>query len=304
MSNSNQFWAFSRAFVFSRDRAYVLATLPELEEQHLDFTQVIRKTDEWASFRIDWTAVHLCVSEIPELTLLCMGLYGRIYIATSSGFSEEEVDISSEGPANRGDLRDIRLVGEHVYVTGMGRQVYRRDKPGKWVRIDQGVLTSIEEAKIVGFNSIDGFDENNIFAVGWGGEIWRFDAKRWNQLNSPTNLKLERVVCVEPEIVYICGQSGVLLRCEKDKIDVIDHGVTELQFWGMEWFNNTLWLSTQDAVYKLNDDDSITKVNFGKDEVDSTCGWLHASSDLMWSVGGEHIYSTTDGAQWELEIVP
>jgi hypothetical protein len=283
---------------------YVLASLPELSEQHIEITQVIRRTESWDSFRIDWPAVHLCVTDEPELTLLCMNFFGRILAATSSGFSEEEVDPSSAGPQHRGDLRDIRVIGRHVYVAGMGRQVYRRESPDNWCRIDEDILVPASEATILGFNSIDGLDETSIYAVGWAGEIWRFDGQEWEQQASPTNLKLERVVCVAPNTAYMCGQNGVLLRAVEDSIEVIDHGVTDLQFWGMAWFQDTLFVATESAVYKLCPDDTLKQVEFGLNKEPITSGWLHSCSDLMWSVGGEHLFSTIDGKRWKLEVVP
>ena len=159
-----------------------------------------------------------------------MGLYGRIHVAKADGFSEEYVDNSVEGPPDRGVLRDIRLIGDHVYVTGMKRQVYRRESPSIWSRQDRGVVIPTVDNIVAGFNSIDGFSENNIYAVGWSGEIWHYDGKIWQDVASPTNIKLERIICVDPDKVYICGQAGILIKGNHNRFKVIDHNSTRDDF--------------------------------------------------------------------------
>ena len=69
----------------------------------------------------------------------------------------------------------------------------------------------------------------------------------------------------------------------------------------MEWFNNTLWLATADAVFRLDPDESLHKVNLGLENI--TCGWLHAKDGCMWSVGGNHLLLTNDGNIWQLKVV-
>ena len=39
---SHPVWGFSRAVVYSQDRVYVLAHVPELESMAMDVTQVLR----------------------------------------------------------------------------------------------------------------------------------------------------------------------------------------------------------------------------------------------------------------------
>lgn len=299
---SSSVWGFSRAFVYSRERAYVLAHVPALEEQRIHLTQVFRWTDEWASFRVDWPCVAICGTEFPEPSILCFAPDGRVKVATKSGFSDEHLDRSANGPAARGAIRDARLIAGQIYAVGMGRQVYRRTPGGNWIRHDQGVLAPLDDEAITGFNSIDGFPDSRLYAVGWGGQIWHFDGRSWSQFDTPTNLKLQRVVCAPPNAVYACGQAGVLLNMKSGLWEVIEHEETREQFWGMEWFAGALWLSTTDTIYRLNGE-RLEKMDLGFDGT-LTTGWLHSRDGVMWSVGGEHLLSTEDGKKWVLHQIP
>jgi hypothetical protein len=285
-------------------RVYVCAHSPELEKRAVSITEVLRWTGHWSGYRIEWSANAISAVEKPELCVIAMGGNGEIHIATPTGFAEEQVDSSTEGPGSRGMLRDLRYIGGHFYVAGMGRQVYRREGSNRWVRCDAGVVIPAKDAVIAGFNSIDGFSEQQIYAVGWGGEIWLFDGRAWSAVDSPTNMKLERVICVAPDTVYACGQSGLLLKGIRDKWEIVDHGGPRDQFWGMEWFQDKLWLATDDAVYCLQADNELKRVDFGPSDGAITCGWLHSGRGSLWSVGEEHLLSTTDGVRWTSYTVP
>ncbi len=304
MTVSSSVWRFARGFVYDRNTVYIIAYLPQLEHEKVYVSQVFGWTGEWSGFQVKWMVSHLCLTDKPEPTLLCVSENGRVHVATKEGFSEETIDDSSEGPAHRGALRDVRLIGEHVYVAGMGRQVYRREAPGEWKRIDQGVVIPATEARVSGFNSIDGFDENDIIAVGWEGEIWRYNGRNWRVQPSPTNVKLERVICVSPETAYACGQAGTLLQGKGDRWDLVQQDATKNQLWGLEWYQKKLWLASLKGLWCMDEQGNCTKVDFGLNDEKVTCGFLHAGGGVLWSIGDKHLLSTDDGVHWTLHKIP
>jgi len=293
-------YGFTRCAVAKRDRVYILSFLDALEEKGENVTKVLRWSGVWNHWIVDWAVGAICVLEHPELQVLSMGLGGRIDLRAVSGRTEEEVDTGKDGPPYRGLLRDMRVIERQVYVTGMARQVYQRLGKGQWARFDQGVLAERGKAKGIGFNSIHGFSRKAIYAVGWKGEIWRFDGRIWRPIASPTNLILERVVCVPPKTVYACGQAGVLLQGQGDEWRVIEHAATEDDFWGMEWFNGALWLATHDAIFKLVEKE-LEPVGMGTGDP-LTCGWLDANDGVLWSVGPEDL-AYFDGEKWSEVIL-
>jgi len=103
---------------------------------------------------------------------------------------------------------------------------------------------------------------------------------------------------VDKNIAFACGQKGVLLRGRADDWEVVNHDSVNEQFWGMEWFNNLLYLATDKMVYVLQSDDTLSPVDMGINE-DLTCAKLHANDGLLLSVGRKHIMFTSDGETWE-----
>lgn len=285
-------------FVYRNDLVFISAQVDELVEQDVSHTKMLQwKMGSWGHYMVNWPVTALCGMEPLDLTLFSMGIDGRIHIATKTGFFEEQIDKSAEGPDQRGMLRDIKKIGKHIYVTGMQRQVYQRINQMQWRRIDQGMVIPIGASIIAGFNSIDGFNEQDIYAVGLDGEIWHFNDQVWDKTDSPTNLSLARVKCVAHDTVYICGKAGILIRGCKNQWEIIDHNVTSENFWGMEWFQEKLYIATSDTLFVLEKDDTLKPmmVNFGDH---FTCGHLHANDEIMWSIGMKHLAYTTDGKSW------
>ena len=115
-----------------------------------------------------------------------MGTNGVVYRWAKGQIKPEIIDNSDEGPQNLGDLQEIRTIGSRAYVVGMSRTAYRCDGEDRWVRIEKGLRCPKGDDSDAGLTSIHGFRENDVYAVGWEGEIWHFDGKRWAELDSPT----------------------------------------------------------------------------------------------------------------------
>lgn len=296
--------SFASGFVRSREIAYVIASIDSLRLAGSTATLIMKwmgPGGTWSHFEQVWTAVRLWVKEKPDVEFFVLGADGTVgYSSTYIDNAEEQVDPTEEGPSRRGPLRDLRWIGNHLYVAGMGRQVYRREGPGRWVRKDQGVVLDRGVIEVAGFNAISGLDEDDIYAVGYGGDIWRRVTSEWRQMESPTNVMLNRVRAIDRGLVYACGQKGVLLRGHGELWETIDHGATTDSLWGMEWFNGRLYASSDAAVYVLEEDDHLKRVDMGGIK---SCGHLHANHGVMWSFGTKHLAWTDDGVHWH-EVTP
>jgi hypothetical protein len=258
--------SFLSGFVQDRNIIRVIAQVDQLKEAGSTASRLmkwVRSENHWLSFRLDWQATRLCVLYKPEIQVLAMGPTGLVAAATQAGDAEEQVDTTGDGPRRRGDLRDLRRIGDTAYVAGMSRQVYRRDKPNQWTRQDSGVVNARGTLTVAGFNSIHGVSEHDIVAVGFSGEIWRRQNSSWRQLVSPTNLVLHRVLMVREDLAYACGQEGILLQGTADNWQVLAQNTVREDIWGLEWFNEQLYVACDRGVFVLGDDDDLHQVDFG-----------------------------------------
>jgi hypothetical protein len=290
--------SFLSGFVQSRGIVRAIATIDELTEKGSSRTWLMKWTKSdgrWGRFVVPWSATRMWVINQGGAYVFATGPEGKVAILTPTGSREESIDPTADGPISRGPIRDLHGIGGALYACGMGRQVYRRTGDGLWQRADTGAVLPRGVARVAGFNSIDGTSEDDIFAVGFLGEIWRYEVNSWRQLDSPTNAILYGVKVVGKSEAFACGQNGVLLRGRGDVWEAIDHQSTEDDFWDLEWFRDRLYVASDDAIYRLDQNDVLTELAF--DEV-YTFGDLHANDGVLWSFGTKDLIWTEDGVQW------
>ncbi|WIF70065.1 hypothetical protein QN096_13265 [Metapseudomonas otitidis] len=281
------------------DLAYLLATNDQvIAEGHTSSLILDFDMGNWAAGAVKWLACSGTVCHVPAERFIVLGTDGSINVS-GGGEVKEEPPIRPTGidPRKRGPLREIRgIANGRAYVVGTCRQAYVRDDEGQWRCIDQSAQGGDVDITDTSFESIDGFDEQEIYTVGWEGEIWTYDGATFTQLTSPTNLALYKVRCAPDGFVYACGQLGTLLRGRGDQWEVIEHGSTTEDLWGMEIFNGEVYVSSTRFVYRLVDG-KLKAVDFG-DDVPGSCYHLSAADGIMWSIGPKDVMEF-DGSTWK-----
>jgi hypothetical protein len=278
----------------SRDRAYLLTVKDELAEKKepygLFFTWTAGK---WGQQNVKWAAVSLCVARTPKEQMVSIGEWGDVMVLGSGEMGEEEIKDGEQYPEERGTMRCVRAIEGVPYAAGLHRQVYRREGKKKWKCIDASMRPKDSE-DVVGFESIDGFSEKDIYAVGWDGCIWHYNGKKWREIDSPTNLILTNVCCAPDGVVYACGQEGVLLRGRDDKWELLDHGKKQ-NFFGLAWYRNELYVASDMVVFTLKKN-KLKPVQF-EDDLPETAYRLSAADGVLWSVGAKDVLAF-DGKKW------
>jgi hypothetical protein len=296
---------FRSGFVQNRNIGRVIAVIDEISDQGSDSCQAmkwVRDSQEWSYFLLEWAATRILVLEEPQVQLFITGPDGIVLKMTADGESEEHIDNSDEGLRARGPARDLRYIGSHIYMTGMGRQVYRREGDNNWIRFDQGIVRPIGSTEICGFNSIDGLTEKEIYAVGFKGEIWRYLKNKWQPVESPTNLVLHCVRAVDKDLVFVSGQKGLLIKGSGNRWELIDHDATNKDIWSIEWYNEQLYAACDDALFVYKENNQVDKVDTGLgDKI--TSRYLHSNDGVLWSFGPKNIIWTEDGIRWN-EVTP
>jgi hypothetical protein len=281
---------FGDGCAVGRDEIFVLGQGTQ-EDIHNPVSSLLHWTHEggWRLMELSTAARKVCVL---DNLIYVLGQEGNI-IRISDSVEEEFVDSTEDGPWAYGHLRDMQVISGCLYATGMGRQVYRRNK--RWRHIDSSVLKNKAVLDVCGFSSISGANKNDIYAAGLNGEIWHFDGSCWSQIDSPTNVELHCLLVASPDIVYACGQLGTLLAGSLDSWRVIDHAGTSEDLFGLEWFNDSLFVTSSSGIYRLIEEELVPVDT----ELGEGSGYRHLDvvADRLWSFGSRSI-NYFDGETW------
>lgn len=225
-----------------------------------------------------------------------LGKRGEVVEVTDSCRQEQIADAGTGGN-KLGYVEKIAVIDGELYVCGYRRQVYRREK-GQWVHIDKGILAGKNDQ--LGFESIDGTSKTNIYAVGDRGEIWHFDGRRWDKIDSPTNLDLHEVHCVNPELVYAVGANGIVVRGGGSHWQVLQNEDLGEELWGVVSFAGNVYVAGYDGIAMIQGDD-IVPVDTGLGDIQGYR--LRASQGVLWSIGNDHVLRF-DGTTWSERVCP
>lgn len=291
-------WTSSYSFISGAirdvDIGYFVMSYDAAADSKIPLSNFIQwEPDGWADCdQGAWHTAGLAITAHPLEQMIAVSEFGKVWLVGSGDEHEEEIVVANSPIKDRGPLRGVRRIGENIYVAGMNRQVYRRDGVNQWSCIENGIPRSKE---VCGFESIDGFSEQEIYAVGWDGEIWSYLNAQWRQEDSPVNTVLLDVCCGGDGFVYACGRNGVLVKGKRGAWEAVDLGEFSESLWSLAWFKGSLYASSMDAVFVLGED-GFTPVFWGED-VPNTSYDLVAGHGMLWSVGAKDVMSF-DGEKW------
>lgn len=299
-------FGFIEGFIFNKDRIVVVVSSAKLEEDGVEHAFVCDwKDGAWNFWDEDFSVVKVCVyCTSSGLTLIEMGSDGEIRVADASGFRDEIINTTPESPSRLRPLNDIRLIGNHIYVTGMRRQVFRRRYTAStWERCDGGVLVPRTSKEVAGFLSIDGFNDSEIYAVGYRGQIWRFDGSIWSRIASPTNMRLESVRCIDGRSAIAVGDQGLILIGRNDQWDVVKQDIIDETLTDIEEVRGSVFISTEiGSLYKL-DGLHLIEIDTGLGKEITTAN-LHSDGKTLLSVGERNLLLFDGSVWWELPHPP
>lgn len=281
----------------------ILAYLSELEDtdaEHTRFYMYRPSDDYWAHKEVDHEIVSLAYKEISDsIAWYLLSKRGVVITITSKGITQIELKTAGTGKKRYGYVSQIREIGGELYICGMCRQVYKK-KNRNWVQIADSILAPIDSVDF-SFESIDGSGYDNIYAVGWQGEIFHYNGEKWSKCDSPTNLDLNSVRCIDKETTYICGNNGLFLYGYGSNWNVIQDDEFDEDLWSVEIHKGTPYVAHRDGISKFDGSKLIrvdTKIKPGPDS-----GVLHANNQILWSFGNNDL-SFYNGKKWKRVICP
>jgi hypothetical protein len=258
--------------------------------------QQAEENDRWMKYdsAVQWRAVGFATVK-PEGA-------NRIAVALGSKGQYFEVDTQSlkeqVGTIQKGirGLRSSRNVGNTIYCAGMGRVALRRVSVGKWIEFGPGTKDS-EADLVIGFEDLAGFSESDLYAVGWGGEIWWFNGKKWSQIDSPTSGNLNALTCASDGVVYIVGDDGIMLHGRRDKWQVIETGRPE-NLMDVAAYEGEVYVVTDFKILQLVKKRLVPAKNFVSKDVPATCLHLLEATDGIVSMGPKDLFRLHN-VKWE-----
>ena len=298
-------------FVVRKNLVYLLTEGEEVTEDDSNTGLVMKLAGtSWKEVALPFTGligIDVVEGKDPEkpAEVTVVGVDGEYFRAGAMVKREEgNIDASVHGPSGRGWIRGMRRIGAQLFAVGMSRQAYLRGPDGRWRHIDPDLAAKKRGAskggasgskKAVGLNDVDGFSEEEVYAAGLGGEIWRWDGSHWHSIHSPTNVSLQAVRrCGDG--IYIAGGAGVVLRGRGDNFEVVATEGAKVNLHGLEELGSEIYVASLRSVYRLADGDlELVDTKLGKG---LTTGHLHASDGVLWSVGAQHAIKTEDGLRW------
>jgi photosystem II stability/assembly factor-like uncharacterized protein len=290
-------------FINANDSVVVIGASEQLEEKDVAHSFVgVWKDKKWVTWEQDFYIVTVDAGPAAHARAsVLVGMTGEVFTINDQGkTSVERIATGKNAPNRLRTLHEVRAIGASFYVVGMRRQVFRRNiTGGAWQKIDEGVFVPDSSRTIAGFLSVDGFGESEIYAVGYSGEIWLYDGKKWRQIDSPTNARLESVRCIDDREVLICGESGLILRGRGDSWSEVPQDETEEDLLSLAWLGDSAYFATEDGTVLTLKSNRIQALNIKTSKSDEpTTGVLDSNGKRLLSIGESDIL-VFDGKRWQ-----
>lgn len=290
-------YSFLDGSVVNTELIYLVGVEDSKAEQGIDHAIIFQRYQgTWHKLEINEKLISCTVWTLSDKKFVAVAENGMVTVLEGGMVISECIALGEHSPSANGPLIEVRAVANgHAYAVGTARQAYRKEGEDNWVRLDQTCKPSSGEKRAeVCFHSIDGFAENDIYAVGWNGEIWHYDGQSWEQKISPTNLSLFKVRCCKDGYVYACGQLGTIIKGRDDTWEVLEQEETEESLRGLAYFKGEVYISSVHFVYKISEK-GLEQIDIYHNPI--SCLELDAIDDLMISVGAKDVF-LFDGITW------
>lgn len=260
-------------------------------------------------------------------TSIAAGLNPPEYVAVESGsgvYSATRTRKGEEHPIDHlldmttfrgrvGVVKKVVRAAGQIYALGNYRRVYRRigedqwselGSEGKGLPLPVDVAKNSDYSKDLGFADMSAFSENDMYALGGKGDVWRFDGAQWHQCPMPTNARLVTVCCAGDGIVYITEINGTVWAGRENMWKKVAEGEFAIGFHPVDsvWFNNRLYLGAMEGLWTVDKEQGgiLALKEFESDAPNATNGGrLDISPDGKYLLtAGPYGACLNDGSGW------
>ncbi len=190
-------------------------------------------------------------------------------------------------------VRFLKNIGGAIYSGGTNRHLHVRDRGQHWTELSSETMRPDTEDPI-GFESLDGFGPDELYAVGWSGALWTRAEGRWSEIDSPTNLILTTVTAGTDRL-FAAGQLGTILEGRGNDWRIVEHDETDADIWAAASFGGATYFATGRAILKWEDGE--ISVAHHIDDTVRTAQDLKVGPSGLWSIGQQDLV-LFDGEDW------
>ncbi len=286
--------------VIEHDYVYVAAKADALDPMEYDFSRMFfNDRGEWVYHDLEWDVKSVCVQRAAEpRSYVAMSLQGDIEYQVVGGSRMEK--IPGAGTLDGGGaMSEIREIGGVLMACGFEGQVYWRSPKG-WQMLGGGLAQFAKKDWPVHLTSIDGSSFDDVIAVGFHGRIFHFNGKDWSEMDSPTNVHLERVRVVdEGRHILICCNNGTVLQGDRHGLAVAPIDGFKGHLWGIALYQGKVYVAHLGGLMVF-DGKAWAPVDMA---LDKSLGLpedgyrLDAHDGVLWSFGPKRV-ACFDGKTW------
>ncbi|RYF81965.1 MAG: hypothetical protein EOO29_08715 [Comamonadaceae bacterium] len=220
------------------------------------------------------------------------------------GSTVETLEVGDDTPSSLRTVTCIRLIGDQLFVVGMRRMVYRRGvEESAWYRFDNGMRLVMADRAIAGLRAIDGSSPTELVAVGLDGEIWSHSNALWRREESPTNIRLADVRCMDASTYVIGGADGVLMVGAPGRWQMVDHDFPAETFRRIEKWSGRCFVCTESGmVFELSLAGAPALAPLPVAGLQAVY-WIAASAKRVYFLGASSVWSLGDDG-WKDESPP
>ncbi|MEY0596034.1 hypothetical protein AB7309_22380 [Providencia manganoxydans] len=245
---------------------------------------------------LDKSKVGVCLKPLEQGLLASRGYDGKTdCMGSGTGWKLEK--IMEGGFANP---QNIKCIDGYAYYVGSSRKIYKRVDIGKWERIQNGIPGGKTNSDM-GFRDLDGFSEQDMYAVGGEGDVWHYNGEMWIPCGFPSNEQLSAVLCAPDGYVYIGGEGGSLWRGREFQWEKLYHGGSTILLNQLRWFEGKVWACDDYRLQCWDGNDMVRPMDGDKNVIAS--GHMDVRDGIL-VVADSYNVDLYDGTSWHKIVRP
>ncbi len=267
---------------------------------------LMEKSNDWQETYYNNIAEITNIVTIPHKNIAFLGICsenGTVFKQNSPRDDIDDFQAMYQALEARGRINDLCVIDDEIYACSSGGAVYKRITDREWQEI---ALTTTKhffsnDKFSNGFNCIDGFSADEIYAGGEKGILWICDKGKWQPIDLPYNKDIEQIACTPDGYVYL-NCRWKILKGRKDNwqiIDIDNHLPPSMGIAKMSWFKGSVYLlpdaASATGLFKLNNG-SIEKVPV-EIPIPSGTNNMVANDDLLMITGNDEVI-IFNGERW------